>query len=132
MNVIACVDIGNGMMFNKRRQSRDRVVIEQIVKYIGNAKLWMNSYSAELFKETSADIVVDDEFLDKAAEGDYCFVENCHINNCDVKQIILYRWDKKYPADFKLDIDLEGYTLKNTLEFKGYSHEKITREVYEK
>ena len=40
----------------------------------------------------------------------------------------LYRWDKVYPSDYCLN--LEGYHLTSTLEFKGYSHEKIVKEVY--
>ena len=37
-------------------------------------------------------------------------------------------WDKVYPSDYCLN--LEGYHLTSTLEFKGYSHEKIVKEVY--
>lgn len=130
MIAIVCVDSDNGMMFNKRRQSRDRVVIDNIIEYVGDKKLWINSYSLGLFEEVFANLCVDEHFLDKASENDYCFVENCHINDRNMKEIILYRWDKKYPADFILDIDFTKYILKNTLEFKGYSHDKITREVY--
>lgn len=31
MNVIVCVDDNNGMLFNKRRQSRDKAVIDKII-----------------------------------------------------------------------------------------------------
>lgn len=130
MIAIVCVDSENGMMFNKRRQSRDRVVIENIIEYVGDKKLWINGYSSRLFEKASANICVDEHFLDKTREEDYCFVENCRINDRNIKEIILYRWNKKYPADFKLDVDFSKYYLKNTLEFKGYSHDKITREVY--
>ena len=32
MKIIACLDDNNGLLFNNRRQSRDRVVIEDILK----------------------------------------------------------------------------------------------------
>ena len=34
MKVIVCVDDNNGMMFNNRRQSRDRILIEDVVKSV--------------------------------------------------------------------------------------------------
>lgn len=130
MKVIVCVDQNNGMMFNNRRQSRDRYVVKNIIEYIGSNILRMNGYSAELFKDISGNICVEEQFLDNAGADDYCFVENCHIYDYDIEELILYRWDKKYPSDFKLKIKPEKYTLKSTLEFQGYSHEKIIREVY--
>ena len=32
MKLIVCLDDKNGMMFNKRRQSRDRVLIENVLE----------------------------------------------------------------------------------------------------
>ena len=39
MKIIACLDDNNGLLFNNRRQSRDRVVIEDILKDCHNSKL---------------------------------------------------------------------------------------------
>ena len=130
MNFIVCVDQNNGMMFNGRRQSRDRNVINDILQYIGNAKLWLNEYSSKLFAPTDGNICIDDQFLQKAKESDFCFIENQSLKDVDVSKVILYRWDKGYPADLFLDMDLNSYILSETLEFQGYSHDKITREVY--
>ena len=46
------------------------------------------------------------------------------------KKVVVYRWDKVYPADYKLP--LRQYKLVSTLEFQGYSHDKIVKEVYER
>ena len=41
MNLIICIDINNGMMFNNRRQSRDKMLIKHILNLIGDKRLWI-------------------------------------------------------------------------------------------
>ena len=48
MKIIVCVDNEYGMMFNNRRQSRDREVIHDIIHNIEGV-LWIGEYSKELF-----------------------------------------------------------------------------------
>lgn len=132
MNIIVCLDDANGMMFNKRRQSKDRVVTEDILKMCGVQPLWVNTYSAKLFAEQEHDLCIDESFLSKALSGDFCFVENLSLaaHESDIEKIIVYKWNRKYPSDKKLDIDLGRWHLEDTTEFAGYSHEKITKEIY--
>ena len=99
MNIIICIDDENGMMFNNRRQSRDRAVIKDIIETINGNRLFINKYSEPLFKNYDANIAVSDDFLEQADENDYCFVENMpllpfenHINS-----IIVYKWNRLYP-----------------------------------
>ena len=47
-----------------------------------------------------------------------------------VERVVLYRWDRAYPADLYWDLSLEGWTLARREEFPGFSHEIITKEVY--
>jgi hypothetical protein len=133
MIVIVCVDDKNGMMFNKRRQSKDRVLIDNMIQEIGDASLWMNAYSAKQFSEiTKENLTACEEFLDLAREGEYCFVENLsllHYEN-QIEQVILYHWNRNYPADFYFDLDLTDWKIIGQEEFVGSSHEKITKEVY--
>ena len=131
MKIISCVDDDYGMMFNNRRQSRDSKVIEHVLKTVNDKKIWMNNYSKQLF-EGQNNIVIDEEFLEKAEENDYCFVENVEISNEKYKidEIILYFWNRKYPADKKFNISLEEYVLENEEDFEGSSHEKITQRIY--
>lgn len=49
MIVIACLDDNGGMMFNHRRQSQDRMLRAHIAALVGDARLWMNHYSAQQF-----------------------------------------------------------------------------------
>lgn len=135
MIIITCVDNRMGMLFNHRRQSQDRILREHILKQTGNAKLLMNSYSANQFEET-APIHIDENFLSNAAPADICFVENCAIAPFEslITRIVLYKWNRNYPADRYFDIPLaeHGWHLISTNDFKGSSHEKITEEVYTK
>ena len=50
------------------------------------------------------------------------------------KKIVIYRWNRHYPSDIRWEPDLiaMGFVLKETAEFPGTSHDKITREVYER
>lgn len=136
MKIIVCLDDNNGMLFNNRRQSKDREIIKDLEQIIGNNKLLINSFSESLFRETPVDITVKEDFLTTAGEADFCFVENCpvaeHISN--ISTIIIYKWNRRYPGDFKFDINPEqaGFTVKDINWFKGFSHEKITREIYER
>ena len=64
MIIIACVDQRNGMLFNRRRQSQDRVLRQHILEETADSQLWMNPYSARQFREVPAGrITVDEDFL---------------------------------------------------------------------
>ncbi len=135
MNVIVSIDDEYGMLFNLRRQSRDRLLRERILMLTKGKKLWMNLYSAKQFEEECAEnMFVDEDFLHNAGNGDYCFVENEDITKHiqKIEKIILYRWNRRYPSDFKFALDLSDWTMESTFEFAGSSHEKITEEIYRK
>ena len=146
MKVIVCVDDGNGMLFNKRRQSQDRVLRDDVQKMTSGQKLWMNAYSARQFQEGSqtgenvtgvsetAALIVAEDFLRQAGENDFCFVENEKLlpYSDRITEVVVYRWNRSYPGDFHLDLDLNKWRLFQTTEFDGYSHEKIKKEIYRK
>lgn len=129
MILIVCLDDKNGMMFNKRRQSRDAAVIADIVAQADGSILWMNSYSAKLF---GTGVRIDEDFLDKASQGEYCFVEGQDVSQVidRVERIILYKWNRMYPSDVRFEMAMDGWKLDEIRDFKGNSHEKITKEVY--
>ncbi len=129
MKCIVCVSKNNGMLFNNRRQSRDITIIEDILKNIGTSKLYINEFSKGLFYEKS---FVDKDFLDNAENNDFCFVENIDLTNYKDKidTLIIYRWNRDYPADFFFELDLSSWKLKSKCDFSGNSHPKITKEVY--
>ncbi len=135
MIVIACVDDNNGMLFHQRRQSRDIALYNHILQLTEGKRLLMNEYSAKQFlKEEHQNVIVQSDFLDIAQEQDYCFVENTDISQYgnDIQKIILYRWNRVYPADyyFQFPINKDIWKLQTVCDIKGNSHDMITEEVY--
>ena len=69
-----------------------------------------------------------------AAPGEFCFLEDRPIRPFldRVESMVLYHWNRRYPADLFLDLDPAalGWSLLGREEFPGSSHKKITKEVY--
>lgn len=130
MNIIVCLDDNLGMLFNRRRQSKDRCVLEDIEGFA--KEIMISSFSENLFSDSSCKVRVDNHFLEKAPQNTYCFIEADKISPYidKVEHIIAYKWNRKYPSDFKFDISLETWKMIEQKEFPGFSHEKITKEVY--
>ena len=136
MKIIVCLDDKNGMMFGNRRQSRDVAVTEKVISMVMDNKIWMDSYSAKLFADYSEKTQINDMFLENADDGDFCFVENRSVSQYldKIDQIIVFRWNRHYPADQHFDVDLNEnkWKIVETEDFSGKSHEKITMEIYVK
>lgn len=131
MQVIITVENRNGMLFNHRRVSRDQKVSERILAYCKEKKLWMNAYSAKLF-ENNPQICVSETFLEQ--KDAICFVENQDVTPYlpEIDTIILFHWNRDYPADLFFTVDLSEWNRIHQEEFAGKSHDKITMEVYKK
>lgn len=132
MILIACVDDRGGVQFNGRRQSRDRLLLEDLIREAQGGVLWMAPYSALQFPEVCPRYQADPDFLDKAGPGEFCFVEGQPVRAYgeSVESVILYRWNRVYPADRFWDLPLDGWKLIRRAEFPGSSHKLITKEVY--
>ena len=126
MKIIACVDNDMGLMFHQRRQTQDRIVRENIKAL--KERIYMNEYSYQLYKDTLDDVIVDNDFI-KHGENHYCLIENVSVKDCDIDEMILYRWNTIYPCDYYLDIS--KFQLVKQEMFKGSSHE-VTKEIYRK
>lgn len=131
MILIACVDDNLGMAFNGRRQSRDRAVAERIAALTEGKRLWLHPYTAKLFE---GGVCADEAFLTQAGEQEFAFTELAAPGFLEerIELIVLYRWNRVYPADVRFDIDLTGWKQLSSTEFTGTSHEKITEEIYTK
>ena len=133
MHAIVCVDNRMGMLFNHRRQSQDQVLRKYLLELVGEHLLYMNAYSSRQFQEDPR-IRIAEDFLPLAGKEDYCFVEDQALAPFEAQtdSLILCRWNRDYPGDFFLDLDLSHWKIVDTREFPGSSHEKITVEVYKK
>lgn len=135
MTVILCTDNNGGRMFHGRRQSRDSAVTEKIREICKGKKLWMNAYSWKLYGNLDGvETVSDEEFLIKARREDYCLSESDRLSlvSDKIHAVILFCWNRSYPSDVSLDLDLEQWDKTMALEFPGTSHEKITMEYYKR
>lgn len=128
MIVALCLDDKNGMMFNRRRQSKDALLIENLKEYAQGRTIYIEEHSKTIFDE-SATII--DDILSVAQSNDICFIEN-NIDYSNVNEFIIYKWNRVYPSDVVFEKNLSDYQLIETTDFAGKSHEKITREVYRK
>ena len=130
MHLILCIDQRDGMSFCGRRLSSDIRLTEYILQLAAGSKLWMNEYSANLFP--AAVITTDEDFLQKAAEGEYCFAENTPLEGItDLEAVTLCHWNRSYPFTQAFPRSLiADMCLTHTEHFHGNSHELITVERY--
>lgn len=132
MTLVVCLDDNLGMMFNRRRQSRDRVLIAELLNHIGDRHLVVSPYSAPLFPVDAPHITVAEDPYAAAGEEDFVFAEDTDPTSAweKVTAVLLYRWNRTYPADRYFRGDLAGFRLTESTEFVGSSHDKITKEVW--
>lgn len=152
MIIIVCIDENNGMLFNHRRQSQDRLLRKNLLQKCQGRKLYMDVYSYSLFAKdeffsdfsTSVELSVSDDFFLQAEWNDFCFMERMDdflsaaatnpILLNQIQAVLFYHWNRTYPADFYFPLDLteENWILTEREEFIGSSHDRITRELYKK
>ena len=132
MTIIVCVDEQGGILFNHRRVSSDRSVVSDIVKYADHTNLYMSEYSAKLFP-TAANVIVIPNLLNSADSGMIFIEEYCPDAVLDkADRVVIYHFNRRYPSDVKFPVDIvkKRGTMESSVEFKGNSHDRITREVY--
>lgn len=129
MTLYICLDDRNGLKFNNRRQSRDSAVLEDIRRQL-TGSLLIDSFSEKLIQEAGIPYVLPPETAE-----DF-FAEDIPSDEIlgKTSKLVIYRWNRHYPSDVRWEPDLAGmgFSLGETTEFPGTSHEKITREVYER
>jgi len=128
MIVICTLDKNNGLLFNRRRLSQDIVVTTKIADLAKDKVLAMDPLSFPLF--TSIDVQFKPQCLGEDSPAEYKFIEFENPMNYDPDELYVFRWDRKYPSDVK--VNLEGFKKEKIEEFSGYSHEKIILERYYK
>ena len=135
ITVAITVDDKMGLAFNKRRQSRDKLLIADLCNKT-DGTVYVSPYSAPLFDEHPDRIAVVENPLKDCPDGGCCFVEMTQLGESilDISRLIVYHWNRHYPSDKKLDIDPAscGFKMTAKYEFVGNSHDKITKGIYEK
>ena len=90
----------------------------------------MNAYTEKLYEEINDPIVCED-CLHKAGKGETCIVENLPLKPVidQIEEIVIFRWNKVYPSDQVLDVDLGEWKLAEEEQIEGSTHE-ITKQIY--
>ncbi len=134
MKLIVCLCDEGGMMFNHRRQSRDRILIADMLEHTKGSRLFVSPYSAPLFGEGHSHLHVVPLPAAKAHGEDFCFVEDAPLpqNFDEVDELVIYRWNRLYPWDVRFEADMSAFTLVESTEFVGSSHDNITKEIWKK
>ena len=131
MTLIFCLDEERGIAFGGRRQSRDRELTADILKDYSGMRLAMSAYSAKLFDGN--DVLVSDS---PSADFDAYFLELKSPRDALplADKVVIYNWNRLYPSDVRFSADMStlGFKLIKTQDIVGYSHEKITKEIYER
>lgn len=134
MTLIVCLDDNLGMMFNHRRQSRDRVLIAELLNSVGDGRLLVSPYSAPLFPPDASNIHVAKDPCAEASESDFVWIEDTDFepawNRCT--SVWFYRWNRTYPADRYFRGNMTDFRLTESTSFVGSSHDQITKEVWKK
>lgn len=133
---VVCVDDRNGIAFHDRPQSRDRALREDLLAMAGEKRIWMDEAARRQFTEESPNLAAAADFPEKAGPGEFCFGGAAPILPWlrQIEAVVLYRWNRVYPADRYLDFDpaKAGWTCVERTEFPGHSHPKLTKEVFVK
>lgn len=126
MKFIICLDQNNGFSFHGKRQTKDKYIIDDMVKYT-NSNIYCNDYSSKLFndynikKQNSDDVFI---FL----EGN----DVLQLYHNQIDEIIIYQWNCSYPSDSLLTLDFSYFYVVDKKIINGYSHEKVTRFILKK
>ncbi len=133
MNVIICLDDNNGMLFNNRRQSRDKILIDDIFRDLRGEKLFITPFSEKLMADYSDSISVCED-ISVIGEDQWFFCENIDLTPFynSIEKIVVYKWNRVYPADFSCTLDFSAFTLLGEFEFKGNSHPVINKKIFVK
>lgn len=131
MTLIACVDERMGMAFNGRRQSRDRMIYLDLAGLSRGAPLYTHPRSITLFESLGIPVAPADSRSIPPEGWYFDEFESPSGLIAAADQVILYCWNRHYPADLRFDASLDGWTLLEERDFPGSSHERITRRIYE-
>lgn len=130
MQIAVCVDDALGRTFNGRRQTKDRVVAADLIRE-AQGRLFITPFSQKWLGDSPGVSLWDGGdsshllFLEAEPLAPYAQ---------QITRLVIYRWNRRYPADTYLDLDPQalGLTLESTQELTGFSHPVITKEIWTK
>ena len=125
MIAIITLDDKDGYTLFGKRLSQDRKMVDDIIASFH--KVYTLPYSAPLFNGKGASILP--EIVDNLPGDAVVFLETEDIPKA-ADTLIVYRWGRHYPSDRKYTPADNGWHLKSSDDFEGYSHPKMKKEIY--
>ena len=130
MTAILATDKRGAMLFGGKRVSSDSLLIKDLCESV-EGRIAVTEYSLSLFKDYQGRILVCQNPIESGL--DVAFIENPSLlNGVTPSELIIYDFNRVYPYDIGFEFSLDGYRLVYEGEFKGKSHEKITKRIYRK
>lgn len=80
-------------------------------------------------RAVSRDEVVAQDIEDNYAAGYVRYDKEQHELS-QINEIVLYKWNRDYPADAFFDFNKKEFERVSTIDFPGKSHDRITKEVW--
>ena len=134
MKLVVCLDENNGIRFFCKREGQDELQRKNLFELIGNAKLFLTKYSYDLYKDFEFNFEIIDENTEIVEDSVFLY-EGEFLERFlpYVDEIIVYFWNRDYPFDETFEEFLnDDWKAREIFEFKGKSHEKITRKIFVK
>ena len=125
MTAIITLDDKDGYTLFGKRLSQDRKMVDDIIASFH--KVYALPYSAPLFNGKGASILP--EIVDNLSNEAVVFLETEDIPKA-ADTLIVYRWGRHYPSDRKYNPTDNGWHLKSSDDFEGYSHPEMKKEIY--
>ena len=96
-----------------------------MLEIVANNPLYVSEYTKDLFPNG----IITADF--GTVKDGYAFIEDpVHLQQMSVDILYIFKWNRHYPSNARLAINMAYYTKIAEEEFVGSSHEKITLEVY--
>ena len=129
---IIALDDRNGYSLFGKRLSKDRKMLEEMTGLLEDGQcLYVSKYSLGIFSEDLRRQLIC-SLPETVSDDGMIFFEAADFSSFGLDRLIVYRWNRHYPSDVKYNPYLHGWKKSASYDFRGYSHEKITREVYER
>ncbi|MBR2930773.1 MAG: ribonuclease Z [Clostridia bacterium] len=128
MTVAVCIDDKGGMTLFGKRQSRDRELIRELCESYGGV-IYIRPFSTHIFAGWEDRISVSDDPIGSCPDGGLAFVEDIALMPYldSIERLIVYKWNELYPSDRRLDLPLSLFEVKSRVDFKGSSHDRISK-----
>lgn len=134
MKLVVCLDKNNGISFFGKRQSQDELQRKNLFELIGNSKFFLTENSFDLYQDFEFNFEIISEKTEILEDSVFLYEgEELERFLPFVDEIICYFWNRDYPFDETFEEFLKpNWKKKESFEFEGKSHEKITRKIFKR